>query len=422
MAVFNFTVRATDSQGSYADQQFNITVNNTQVVRYMAVTASDTWTSNDGSTWTQRTGASGYTCAYGNSFWLTIKTTGGLDSFKSTDGINYVSIAAANQTYLDDTGAATTAPSGFDQRTKLKFFNGKFYIPVLNVASKAWDLWYTSDGVTWQRKRLYQDSQTSNISLALYSVSAMRQIELCEDNGTMLIPFPVYNTNTSNNYQMTAVSGYTKCMGWSTPDGINYTPIIDSANSFNSNYGAGWITRFNGVYFAGITMHGAFNSYVGNNYIAGGSPNTSYLYSTDGMNWTAGSIASLGASSTPYQTFCAAPRYLNGQLILVPGCTNTAEPTSALYFYTSVDGLTWTQNTTKSIYNQSTPELYNRKLLVKNGICLIAADAADGTDTTSSNSASNNGFRLSVDGGNTFTSVNVRSTASLLSYLDIAGM
>jgi len=392
MAVFPFTVRATDSEGSYADRQFNITVRNSRVERFMALTATDAWTSPDGTTWTQRNGAGGISCEYGNGFWLILKSANDMSCFKSTDGINYATINAADMIFLDSTGNSISGPTSIQAKScKLKFWNGKFWIAI--IAGVSYALYSTEDGITWKQHILYAD--TNVITSKIMSSSYLNKVYMTEDNGTLFIPFPFNNTISPD-------SGYSAGLGWSTTDGVTFTLLTDISNT-GTGKGSAFLTRVNGLY---LTQ----NAFHNNSQIL-----TSYTYSTDGLNWTLQSYGSttptIGSSSAYMESGFI---YVNGMLYTITSkTTGVAAP---LYYYTSNDGLNWTENTMKSFLSGS---CYSQ-VMFKNGLFLIAPTNAQGVDETADNTKPNNGIRLSVDGTN-WSYVNEQSGLTM-AYTDIAAM
>lgn len=396
MAVFPFTVRATDSEGSYADRQFNITVRNSRVERFMVLTATDAYTSPDATTWTQRNGSGGITCAYGNGFWLILRSKDNMSCFKSTDGINYSAIDYTNMTFLDETGQTLT---GNDIPTsmatfltyKLKFWNGKFWL--FMVWGINFDLYSTEDGITWQRKRLAAFTSTVTSSRAL-SNTTLARVQLSDDNGTLFIP---YIATASAN--MTA--GYSSCLGWSTTDGVTFTQIKDISNSSNAQ-GCSFLTRVNGLYLALGAYH--------NGVLAADH----YSYSTDGLNWTQQSYG------TTSQTLGGASCFVNGDMTYVNGmlytfCGRATSNPLPIYYYTSSDGLNWTENQLKTFISGTG----NPYFMFKNGVFIIVGSTSNGTDETADNTLPNGGFRVSVDGAN-WTIVNEISSST--TYTDVAAM
>jgi hypothetical protein len=394
MAVFNFTVRATDSEGSYADRQFNITVRNSRVERFMALDATNAFTSPDGTTWTQRSGQGGFTCAYGNGFWLILKDkTLGTSALKSTDGINFTAILPSAQTYLIEDGVTTTTNPQFVSigQAKLRFWNGRFWIVTINgsdgLASAHYDLWSTADGITWKRKRLLSKASGT---LAAPGISVMT---FSEDNGTFFIPFC-----TGINSGL-AASGFEYCYGWSTTDGVTFTPI-KTAGQTTSSYSAAVLTRINGVYLAyPLSVN------------AGGWTQNNYIYSTDGLNWT----TQTGLGDTNHTPLCFT--YANGQ---VYSFAYRGSVSSAPSYYTSTDALTWTGIPFKSFGSSGAIYTYS---VYKNGIFLLASNSGVNIDTSATLATPNNGLRLSTD-GSTWTSVNIQGAAanSTSAYTDLAAM
>ena len=416
MAVFNFTVRATDSEGSYADRQFNITVRNSRVERFMAITTADAWTSPDATTWTQRVGAGGFTCAYGNGFWLIMKSTSTCDILKSTDGINYNAISTSEMTFLDPSGAVTTAPTAisfWSFLNKMKFWNGRFYL--LHFANpsgqkKTLSLWSTADGVTWKQKILTQTSGTSTAMLTF--AGAYGNSLMTEDGNTLFIPF---SSSSGSASLLDVANGFTPCMGWSTTDGETFTPIRNSTTTTTAQ-GSTSITRFNGLYIANNTI------YNGTTYGVNGTQ-YQYIYSTDGVNWTVGdySLTSSGVntsfrSSTQYYAWNP-PIYANGQLFSFASKPSTVNSGLGLFYITSMDGLVWDRVDNIKTFNSSNC-LTN--VIYKNGVFFLSGSNTAGTDNTSSVGNSNNGFRVSIDGVNWDNNINITSGSP--AYNDSAAM
>lgn len=417
MAVFNFTVRATDSEGSYADRQFNITVRNSRVERFMTITTNDAWTSPDATSWTQRVGAGGWTCAYGNGFWLIMKSATTCEIAKSTDGINYNAIPTSEMTFLDPAGAATTAPTAVSPWTfynKMKFWNGRFYL--LHFANpsgqkKTLSLWSTADGVTWKQKILTQTAGTSTAMSAFsqgYGYSLMT-----EDGNTLFIPFP---SSSGTATLLDAANGFTPCMGWSTTDGETFTPIRNSTTT-TTVQGSTSITRFNGLYIANNTV------YNGTTYGVTGSQ-FQYIYSTDGVNWTAGdySLSSSGINSTirnisQYYAWNP-PVYANGQLFLFANKTSSTTVSSGLLYLTSMDGLVWDRVDNIKLFN--TANCFTN-VIYKNGVFLLSGrNTISGVDTSTTVTNPNTGYRVSIDGVNWDNNINITSGSP--AYNDSAAM
>lgn len=137
---FNFTVRAEDDQGAFADRDFSMTVRNTMVDRYMVIDATDAYTSPDMVTWTKRIGQGGAHLMYGGGKWLIPIVYNGLQYRLSTDGVNFTTHT------IPTTGYGTTVllhcPVWNNDRWWVAFQGqetGVYYNIVLN----------SIDGVNW---------------------------------------------------------------------------------------------------------------------------------------------------------------------------------------------------------------------------------------------------------------------------------
>lgn len=403
MAVFPFTVRATDSEGSYADRQFSITVRNSRIERFMIINSVDAWTSPDATTWTYRAGQGGTSCAYGNGFWLTTvnSTSTTFNVKKSTDGINYQLITFANMIFKDSTGATintSTYPALFNTGTgvswKVRFYNGKFYMMMpgnyvnattSNINTLA--MWTSVDGITWTQNILLNSTAASSNFTTTISGSNGQYVQYSESDGALWI----------NNPMMTNVQGY-GCYGWSTTDGVTYTPIKNVASSATTNQYSGALTRINGFYMCQ------------NNQNAGASQ---YTYSTDGLNWTlAPAISAINGSSV------GAPLgfvYMNGTIY--GACGQASGPNASAYSIISTDGISWT--TTNAYTSMAGSGLVYALVLARNGTYIV-------TNTVVSNATSGSQqgtIRVSYDGTNFANVLLLGSNGTpTTSVNDIAGM
>lgn len=391
MAVFNFTVRATDSEGSYADRQFNITVRNSRVERFMIVDTNDAWTSPDGTTWTQRVGQGGVTCEYGNGFWLIKVGASGSAGFrKSTDGINYNFIPASSMICLEADGSTATSnpiSTVSTAQSRLKFWNGMFWLIFTNTSY--YHIWASVDGITWVRKF----SQTWTATTASMTTATVPNIEPTVDGDTMF--FPSFYGNIT-------ISGANAPAGWSTTDGTTFNVIRDISIVTAAAGGAQQLMRVNGLY-------------IGRGMSSSATVTTDYKYSTDGVNWTTvanpSTLASITAASSLF--------YANGKLYWfnrrATGNINSGEP-----YWTSLDGINWTLKYMKIFNGTNTSERYT-KVIFKNGLFVAMNSFApsNATDESSDLTLQNNGFRVSLD-GETWTHMNARAVVT--SYQDVAAM
>ena len=408
MAVFPFTVRATDSEGSYSDRQFNITVRNSRVERYMVIDVNNAYTSPDGQIWTQRNGAGGYTCAYGNGFWLIVKNTGSFDMMKSTDGINYVTIPTASMTFINETGAVTTNASlapingtGLGNKMKLKFWNGKFYMLASHAGAYNIAAWSSSDGVTWTKSSVASYTATPSTSSNLNTY-----LQWGEDGNTLFLP---------NVFSGTPVTGSTYVYGWSTTDGVIWTPVKNINQATNTS-AAGvtstrYLTRINGVYMAGV-----------DNYNGNAQNMNTITTSTDGVNWTASTmttnVANISGTMGSVGLNPKMPIYVNGTLFMFCDIFKNYY-TGPATILTSTDGLSWTGTQAKQD-NTQTNAYYGMYYLFRNGVLLAVPQLGQGTDASTALSNSFSGIRTSVDGGVTWTYNPVGSNSN--AFWDVAAM
>ena len=408
MAVFPFTVRATDSEGSYSDRQFNITVRNSRVERYMVIDVNNAYTSPDGQIWTQRNGSGGYTCAYGNGFWLIIKNTGAFDMMKSTDGINYVTIPTSAMTFINEAGAVTTntalAPingGGLGNKMKLKFWNGKFYMLASHSSGSTLAAWSSVDGVTWTKSIIASYTATPSVSSAFNTF-----LQWGEDGNTLFLP---------NVFSGTPAAGSTYVYGWSTTDGVTWTPVKNINQSTNTAAAgltnARYLTRINGVYMAGV------DNYNGNQVNM-----NSITTSTDGVNWTASamttSVNNIQGTQGNVGFNPKMPVYVNGMLFMICDIYKNFNTGPGLIL-TSTDGLNWTGSQAKQD-NTSGTGYYGMYYLFRNGVLITVPQLGTGSDTSNTMTAAFSGVRTSVDGGATWTYNPVGSTNN--TFWDLAAM
>lgn len=392
MAVFPFTVRATDSEGSYADRQFSITVRNSRVERFMVVNAIDAYTSPDGTTWTRRAGQGGRTCAYGNGFWLILDPNvsnqwagnqSGLTIKKSTDGINYQYIAGTSMTFLKADGTPWLSASfpylfnGNSTVTKMVFWNGKFWFIGFGnslssgSSSNSIILWSSPDGVTWT-SNILATAASSGVSISPNSYTGQYSINISD--GVMIIPAACTSQVAANSV-----------MGWTTSDGVTFTPIKNGATANTVQQFSMSLTRINGLYLS------MFNHVTLTN-------TATYQFSTDGLNWTSATLPNNpSGSSYPNQFF-----YMNGLVYSFMQQTSNLQPAT---FYYSSDAINWSVGVMQGSLPSSSASPVS--IVAKNGL-LIAAPTKQSTSDqpNTANNNQSNGVRVSVDGMN-FTSVSL---------------
>lgn len=159
MATYNFTVRAKDESGAFADREFNIEVKNTMVDRILAIDSNDGYASTDGKTWSQRTGIGGRWCDNLLGKWIVAVNN---SSYRlSDDTLNWregLSFRLANQppvmgeddegneVVVEEAGPFYDVRFSFNDKTFVEM-SGQVYV-VANVAGRI-GLVRTSNLVDW---------------------------------------------------------------------------------------------------------------------------------------------------------------------------------------------------------------------------------------------------------------------------------
>jgi hypothetical protein len=394
MAVFPFTVRATDSEGSYADRQFNITVRNSRVERFMVVNSAHAWTSPDGAIWTQRLNQGGSSCAYGNGFWMVMSNpnTSSFNIRKSTDGINYNFVAFADMVFRNPDGTPITMTTSSIMlntlTTRVRFWNGKFWFMTTGNSVTSGNsanslmLYSSPDGVTWTVNVLvYSGSPTVGLGFQSALSTSNFMTNFSDADGAFWINNPV-----SSNANGTP-------MGWTTTDGVTFTPVKNGALASTVNQFCNCLTRINGLYLAQHTS-----------FLGGGPAN--FAFSTDGLNWTQGSMPATQTNGSSYAAFY----YMNG--VIYSMCTSGSSGTPVL-FYMSTDGITWTSGSYTGFLSSNGTSI--PAYVAKNGVILVSASIMTSINTGSAI----NGVRFSVD-GTTFTQASLPSDPT--SIVDAAAM
>lgn len=386
MSTFPFTVRATDSEGAFSDRQFSITVRNTRVERFMAISGTDVWTSPNGTDWTIRPGQGGTQCAYGNGTWVVLATDG---VKRSTDGISWTFTPLAQVPLTLENGSAGTFPA-FNNTAQvtngpMRFVAGKFI--VTQVTNSNFHSYQSVDGITWNRV-------TIGVNVASYGTGILSGSapELSEDNGVIFLNQP-YNGLTPS-----AMNN----MGWRSNDGgATWIPVRNVAAAGNQS--SIFLTRINGLFFAvRANTQGALT----------------YQYSVDGSNWINSSLPAGGATSEPRNVM-----YANGVLYMAPR-RNSTSATQALTVWTSTNGINWTANNSIKIWNTGGSP-HNTQFVYRNGIFLGAAMIASTSNDTSVTLASPGpGLRFS-NNGTTWTQVllrDINNTVVNVALVDLAWM
>lgn len=295
MATYNFTIRATDTAGAFADRTFSINVNNTTLDRFVVVGTTGLARSVDGVTWKNEPGRSGTGVTYGNGRWVVYDATT-LTMHTSPDGVNWSSNTLTSTTTA--TGAdLVNWRIGNQGWACLKYVNGRwlgFNYNANNTTSGgsagAIQCYESADLLTW--------TQRGNVLVNNSAASMVGGVtDIVYGNG-MYIAVGGYAANSTS---------VTKAIFTST-DLVTWTQRVGINNASNTS-GGGTILNVNGLFIASL-----YNAAATTNNIQ---------TSPDGTTWT----------PRAHVTLTTGLAYVNGRIL------NLAN--SALY--RSLDaGATWT--------------------------------------------------------------------------------
>lgn len=278
---YNFTIRAIDDAGAYADRSFSMTINNTSVYRFVAIGTECIKKSFDGITWDTDNGLPGYCAGYHNA-WIAGGTAYNT-MYRSIDAVSWTTFAP---TITQGSGGAAV-PSLWNL-VEVQQFNGALYgfIKVPNtygVFVKS-----TDGGLNWET--------LGSLTTYNHALAKLMRLAYNPNDGTMVCASGLDATTTT----ATGNQGiYT-----STDGGLTWSSTLNSGNLV---WGAS-VIYVNGVFVA--TTRGTLNS----------------LYtSTDGLTW----VNRISGFYPGYAT------YANGRL----ECLRIH---SSHGIYTSVDaGVSW---------------------------------------------------------------------------------
>lgn len=303
MATYNFTIRATDTAGAFADRTFSINVNNTTLDRFVVVGTSGLARSVDGITWKNEPGRSGTGVTYGNGRWVVYKGDDSVSTktlHTSPDGVNWSTLSltsTANSTGSFNILGLKNGAQGF---SCVKYVNNRWVAFTYNnnaVASTSATQCYESQDL--QNWTLRGEPQTN---LASQSTFACGVTDVVYGNG-MYIAVGGY---------MSSASLYGKFIATS-PDLITWTRRVLVESGQNTSGGAS-ILNVNGLFIA--TLFG------------GSGTQANHLQtSPDGTTWT----------PRAHQTFSTGLVYVNGRILNQAGTA----------IYRSLDaGQSWTSTAT----------------------------------------------------------------------------
>jgi hypothetical protein len=378
MANFQFTVRATDSDGAYADRNFGITVNNTRVERYMVIDSLHAYTSPDLVNWTQRNNQGGWDCIYGNGMWLVIsnnstptnevggqKFGGGplttaansaLVVRRSVDGVNYTTSTQGSGavTLTSSNGPLPSIPTTIQTVGRLSFSNGYFWLPFYigdnNTTSATTQfIARSADGLAWQLLACPAKSQF--FYGASYGLNA-RNYTKVQDSGSDIF---IANFATGSG----AINGL---YGWKSSDlGVTWTAVQDSSGKANGvlNYYSTMLTRINGLWIAGHQQ----------------SNDVPFMISNDGVNWQAcNPVSGMSTLDAVHDVV-----YANGTLYAISNRPSSTATVSARQL-ASTDGINWTLSSSPHAFssNGASYQQYT-SMFYKNGYLVYGANSASAT-------------------------------------------
>jgi hypothetical protein len=303
MATYNFTVRATDNLGAYADRNFSITVNNTNIERFVVVGTTGCAHSPDGVNWSLEAGQSGGGVTFGNGRWV-IYQAGGMNLRTSTDAYNWTTTqplpATSQITYNSTTYGATN-----NDINLVRYVNGLWYAFVSTNAAGPANTYvnaiveYTSpDLVTWTQVRTVTEVNATTSRL--------------------MYPGDYAYDPVLGNYVLTMMQGGTNIVKLYSRSGSN-----------------GWTARLTLTSGAGMAC-GSLN-YCNGMWVYGGQVSGTVHTSTDTIGWTARTVT---ATATQWPGNFA---YSNGKLLM--RTTTSSLNNRPSMFYSLNGGRTWAQQT-----------------------------------------------------------------------------
>ncbi|AUZ95023.1 hypothetical protein FDI40_gp241 [Agrobacterium phage Atu_ph07] len=315
MTEFNFTVRATDNLGAFADREFSINVRNTIVDRWVAtVTGGSVITSPDGINWTLQqniiTGTnniwnntSSQTTARGsvghfNGKWY---INAGVNYITSTDAKNWSVIPFPSVTYEGNQYVAGSAQTSYVNGEWAKSpTNIGIMVPMYSASAGYYRniLMMTSDGINWTHKWVQTLSTSSGIS--------PQTTKVIYGNGKWLI--------SGNRRDNLPTIGYV-----SSDEGATWTTVPSPAGAF-----------LGGDIF-----------FVNGKWIATRADIQAMYISDDLINW------SYQAYSTPVNTNFRYWNwnYGNGVISVFPELSTNVSGSSWNRVYSTVDLVNWTETT-----------------------------------------------------------------------------
>lgn len=287
MADFNFTVRATDNKGAYADRQFSLTVNeavaSSVVDRFVVIGQNGLLRSADGVTWqTDKSFAlNSYAwITYGNGFWI----IGGLGNNPSSTTMR---VANANTMLFNNVTVNFTPSTG-------RSFYG---VSVMNYRKGQWvavGIGSPNGGST-----ITMDEYVGTVTASAITLQYVRTINPVAPSNFSCVGID-YDPTTDTWCAMQN-SNNTSSPIFSRTGSGNWTQVATYShqNAPSASYGSGSLTFRNGL------------------WIATGTNANSILTSVNGSSWVNRTVLSTTAN---YGTFAS---YANGRMLAMPMYTTT---------------------------------------------------------------------------------------------------
>lgn len=346
MSTFNFTVRATDDQGAFADRDFSINVKNDKIVKTILTNGTNAYTTTNPGTdatvirngipaavmgLSTTTGA----LTYGNGIWV----SGNASSYcTSIDGINWVTQSyptnlVKSAPITDSTVPNTGKAAGLSVSvvSNISFNNGMFFLQMMvNTAGSVPNRFIT-----------YMLCSTDAINWNLFSPNYIGY----SDNSSTTSTYYTPGIGSEFVYDGTDIYGFVA--QWI---GSSSTPTYRFVRSSTSNNVASWkISNITSTAGVGVACSGL--AYINGLWIASTpSGNTVYYYtSNDLITWTGRTMPGRG---TPLL-------YSNGvisTIYIMSGNTGSR-------ILTSTDAITWSSATSSTPVGTVYSAVYNGNIL-----------------------------------------------------------
>lgn len=360
MAAYNFTVRATDNLGAFADKSFTINVLNQDIRRFVVVGSTALASSTDGITWAVSTGNSGGRVSWGNGKWVVYSgnadhTSGlaGLSLRTSTDAITWTTAASGIPTTYTGNVSGSSFTYTVSAIQSLKWANG-LWTALVNAngnGNYGYILEYTSPDLTTWTFKAATGVNTNNAGLVFDHASDAggNVVAVVFNNGTSAISYRAAGATTLtqnlglgasyNDAWVTNMNGV-----WVISPG---TQVASGAVVYTSTDGTTWSQRAVSGSSANNLLHGSayVNGALVTKTFVSGSNVVNYFSSTNaGRTWSKGPLVTLtgGAPTTPgYASSTQGMAYYNGTILSIEGQNNVCN------LQVSTDGgASWTYNTT----------------------------------------------------------------------------